>query len=167
MDLVIKALDTVDRPLLFRTLADLGLAPVVRPLAEAIHTTRYGDIPLIVALQLKGELDKGVWWAHSFSTMFNIALDYLCGRSLNSADRDSFLIDHVAYADDLVLIAYDEKTMHSKLQNLNNEIRKFGMEIEAKKTKCLIVGGNTSLPLSECKLPDGPKEQVNSFNYLA
>ena len=40
------------------------------------------------------------------------------------------------------------------------------MEISVKKTKCLIVGGNTNKPQSDFKLPDGPIEQVDSFNYL-
>ena len=60
-------------------------------------------------------------------------MDYLYRKSFNCADRDSSLIDHLAYADDLVLIAYDVKTMHSELQNLNNETRKLGMEIFSKR----------------------------------
>ena len=40
------------------------------------------------------------------------------------------------------------------------------MEISVEKTKCSIVGGNTSKPLAEFKLPDGPIKQVNSFKYL-
>ena len=160
---LVKAFDTVDRPLLFKTLADLGLAPVVRNLVEAIHTTPYGEI----TSKSRFAVERGVRQGCVVGPfLFNIAMDYLCRKSLNCADRGSCLIDHLAYADDLVLIAYDENTMHLKLQNLNNEIRKFGMEISVKKIKCLIVGGNTNKPQSDFKLPDGPIEQVHSFNYL-
>ena len=160
---LVKTFDTVDRPLLFKTLADLGLAPVVRNLVEAIHTTPHGEINsnsrFAVGRGVRQECVVG-------SFLFNIAMDYLCRKSLNCADRGSSLIDQLENADDLVLIAYDEKTMHLKLQNLNNEIRKFGMEISVKKIKCLIVSGNTNKPQSDFKLPDGPIEQTNSYNYL-
>ena len=160
---LVKAFDTVDRPLLFKTLADLGLAPVVRNLVEAIHTTLHGEI----TSNSRFAVERGVRQGSVVGPfLFNIAMDYLLRKSLNCADRDSSPIDHLAYADDLVLIAYDEKTMHLKLQSLNNEIRKFGMEISVKKIKCLIVSGNRNKPQSNFMLPDGPIKQINSFNYL-
>ena len=128
---LVKAFDSVDRPLLLKTLADLGLSPIVRNLIEAIHTTPYGEI----SSNSRFAVERGVRQGCVVGLfLFNIAMDYLYRKSLNSADRDSTLIDHLAYADDLVLIAYDEKTMHLKQQDLNDEIRKFGMEISVKKT---------------------------------
>ena len=109
----VKAFDTVDRPLLFKTLTDLGPAPVVRTLVEAIHTTTYGENSPNSHFAVERGVRQGCVLGRF---LFNIAMDYLC-RSLNRADRDYFLIGHLAYADDVVLIAYDEKTMHSKLQN--------------------------------------------------
>ena len=160
---LVKAFDTVDRPLLFKTLVDLGLAPVVRNLVEAIHTTPHGEI----TSKSRFAVERGVRQGCVVGPfLFNIAMDYFCRKSLNCADRGHLLIDHLAYADDLVLIAYYEKTMLLKLQNLNDQIRKFGMEISVKKIKCLIVSGNTNKPQSDFKLPDGPIEQFNSFNYL-
>ena len=116
IDLVI-AFDTVDRHLLFKTLAESGLAPVVRTLVEAIHTTPHGEISSNGSFAVERGVRQG---CVVVPFLFNIAMDYLCRRSLNCQDRGFFPIDHLAYADDLVLIAYEEGTMQPKLQNLNN-----------------------------------------------
>ena len=114
---LVNAFDTVDRPLLFKTLAESGLAPVVRTLVEAIHTTPHGEISPNGSFAVERGVRQG---CVVVPFLFNIAMDCLCRRSLNCQDRGFFPIDHLAYADDLVLIAYEEGTMHLKLQNLNN-----------------------------------------------
>ena len=94
----------------------------------------------------------------------NITTDYLWRRSVDCSDRGFQFTDNFGYADDPALVAYDEKTMHYKVQSLNNEIEEFRIEIPVKSKKCLIVGSTTNKPLFT--LPGGPIEQVNGFKYL-
>ena len=69
---LVKAFDTVDRPLLFKTLADLGLAPVVRNFVEAISTTPHGEINS----NSRFAVERGVRQVCVVvSFLFNIAMD--------------------------------------------------------------------------------------------
>jgi hypothetical protein len=82
------------------------------------------------------------------------------GRNKNIAD--------IRYVDDAVLVADRLERMQKMLDSLRETCNLYGMEINVKKTKVMIVGGRkeTKDKLHGIMLDGVPLEQVSRFKYL-
>src|SRR6267154_5867147 len=77
-------------------------------------------------------------------------------------------ITDLRYADDAVLVAGKRKKMQKVIDSLNKTCKAYGMEINAKKTKVVIMN-KTEKPkwMQRCIMLDKvPLEHVNRFKYL-
>ena len=77
-------------------------------------------------------------------------------------------ITNLRYADDAVLVADKRKKMQKMIDRLNKTCKAYGMEINVKKTKVMIING-TAKPkgMQKCiTLNKVPLEQVTRFKYL-
>src|SRR5688572_16921387 len=79
----------------------------------------------------------------------------------------NFLTD-LRYADDAVLVADKRKKLQKMIDKLNDTCKEYGMDINVKKTKVMVLGGDRVGNGSQaCLTLDGvPLEQVTRFKYL-
>ena len=89
-------------------------------------------------------------------------------RAINSVEGikiGGMNINNLRYADDTALLAESEQNLQNILNKVNEEGEKFGMRINVKKTKVMVV---TKSGMNKCNLYLGEKEieQVDSFVYL-
>ena len=75
-------------------------------------------------------------------------------------------INNIRYADDTVLLA----TSENKLQELMDQVvfhgKNYGMEINTKKTECIVITKSQSLPMCKIKIDGITLNQVEKFKYL-
>ena len=76
-------------------------------------------------------------------------------------------ITDLGYADDAVLVADKQKKIQKMVDSLNDTCISYGMEINVKKTKVMIMGIIEKNGVQRCILLSSvPLEQVTRFNYL-
>src|SRR3989441_3060460 len=95
--------------------------------------------------------------------MINEAMENMEGIKFNGVN-----ITDLRYADDAVLVADKRKKMQKMVDRLNKTCKAYGMEINVKKTKVMIMNG-TAKPkgMQRCiTLNNVPLEQVTRFKYL-
>ena len=69
------------------------------------------------------------------------------------------------YADDAVLVADKRKKMQKMLGRLSETCKEYGMEINVKKTKAMVMNGSGRIK-QHVKLNNVPLERVTRFKYL-
>src|SRR5688572_11833559 len=79
-----------------------------------------------------------------------------------------FNITDLRYADDAMLVADKRKKLQKMIDKLNDNCKEYGMDINVKKTKVMVLGGDRVGNGSQvCLTLDGvPLEQVTPFKYL-
>ena len=72
------------------------------------------------------------------------------------------------YIDDAVLITDKRKKLQKMVNRLNETCKEYGMEINVKKTKVMVLGGTDEQRKRHrgVRLGDAPLEQVTRFKYL-
>src|SRR2546425_12941823 len=78
-------------------------------------------------------------------------------------------VTDLRYADDAVLLADNRKNMQKMIDRLNETCKAYGMKINVKKTKVMIMNKKEKQKgMQSCiMLNNVPLEQVTRFNYLA
>jgi len=73
-------------------------------------------------------------------------------------------INNLRYADDIVLVATSKEALQQLMDRVNETSRKYGLEINTKKTKVMVVSRTREKISITCN--GGILEQVESFRYL-
>lgn len=99
--------------------------------------------------------------------LFNIYLEHImqkCMKQNRGVRVGGRRIECIRFADDMVLLAENERTMINMLKDLNKTCEEFGMRINKKKTKCMVISARrvgTTIRLGQEVI-----EQVSAFKYL-
>src|SRR5688572_12249138 len=82
---------------------------------------------------------------------------------------DGFNITDLRYADDVVLVADKKKKLQTKVDKLNDTYKEYGININVRKTKVMVMGGEGAENESQaCFTLNGVQlEQVVRFKYLS
>ena len=75
-------------------------------------------------------------------------------------------INNLRYADDTVLLAESEDQLKSILQKVNEKGKEFGMRMNAKKTKTMVISRNSPVPKVNLTIDNEVVNQVETFIYL-
>ena len=75
-------------------------------------------------------------------------------------------INNLRYADDTVLLAESETELQQILDTVKDESQKYGLLMNAKKTKSMVFSKKKDTPKIEIKIDGKTVEQVKSFQYL-
>jgi endonuclease V-like protein UPF0215 family len=80
-----------------------------------------------------------------------------------------FNITDLRYADDAVWVADKKKKLQKMIDKLNDTCKEYGMDINVKKTKVMVMGGDRVENGSQaCLILDGVQlEQVTRYKYLS
>jgi NADPH:quinone reductase-like Zn-dependent oxidoreductase len=73
-------------------------------------------------------------------------------------------INNLRYADDIVLVATSKEALQQLMDRVNETSKKYGLEMNIKKTKVMVVSRNREKIVITCN--GGILEQVESFRYL-
>jgi len=75
-------------------------------------------------------------------------------------------INNLRYADDTVLIADSEKQLQKILSVVSKESKKRGLDLNAKKTECMVVSKKEQIPACNINCEGEKIKQVDKFKYL-
>ena len=115
------------------------------------------------------KIRQGVRQGYIFSPiLFNLYSEFMISEALEDVKGILFNgvnITNFRYADDAVLAAYSKKKLQVMLDKLNMTCNKYGMAINVKKTKVMVVSKNGK---KKCNVTLDKKilEQVSRYKYL-
>ena len=75
-------------------------------------------------------------------------------------------INNLRYADDTVLVADSEEKLHTILTTVTEESEKLGLQLNAKKTECMVISKKAVIPKCNIACKGDKIKQVNTFKYL-
>ena len=75
-------------------------------------------------------------------------------------------VNNLRYADDTALLTGNEKELSELTSKLYEGRKQFGMKIDIKKTKAMVVGKKPNLPKINAAIDGQHIEQVTSYMYL-
>ncbi|KAJ4434231.1 hypothetical protein ANN_22779 [Periplaneta americana] len=92
----------------------------------------------------ESEIGRGLQQGcHLSPTLFSIYLEALvknCFRNMEGMVPEGRRIKCIRVADDMALLAEEETILRDMLQELNDSCEQYGMAINAKKTKTMVIG---------------------------
>ena len=170
-----KAFDLVCRQALLYKLACYGVTGGFFHLLKDMYTnSSSGHIKLNGKISNKFSIHKGTEQGHPlspelFKVYFKDLSDLLNAASTNSPTLSGVPVSHLAWADDLVLLALDRGSLDRLIIIIEDYCNKWGLEINVNKTKFMILNyrcsnrGNHESP--PC-INGVVLEQVFSYCYL-
>ena len=75
-------------------------------------------------------------------------------------------VNNLRYADDTVLIAKNQEKLQALVTQLDCVSKKFGMQINIKKTEVMVVSKNAVAPVCKILVDGSTLNQVEHFKYL-
>ena len=112
-------------------------------------------------------LQRGVRQGDALSaTLFNIALQAVLEEIVPKGTIVDKTRQICAYADDIVIIARNEKTLGEVLREIKEKSKIIGLEINEKKTKYMLVSRSESSSNDNFAVADMELERVKTFIYL-
>src|SRR3989442_1660151 len=116
-------------------------------------------------------VERGVRQGCVISPMlFNLYSEFMIQEAMEGVEGIGFggvNITNLRYADDAVLVAEKRRKMQKMIDRLNTTCKAYGMEINVKKTKVMIMNGTAKTEGDEVVYSVGrPLEQVSRFKYL-
>ena len=112
-------------------------------------------------------------WKRGAARMSSIAytLQHLLGRfneklfpEYGGVNIGGRIIKCIRFADDMALLAEDERMLKNLLMELNERCQDYGMKINISKTKAMVIRRKTKT--IDMRIKDESVEQVDSFKYL-
>ena len=101
--------------------------------------------------------------------LFNLYSEVIL-RALDDVDEgfvvNGVRINNIRYADDTVLLATSQEGLQQLFNTLAEESKRYGLSINAKKTKSMVISKMTPPPTCVLNQDTTTIEQVASFNYL-
>src|SRR5213082_3284109 len=103
--------------------------------------------------------------------LFNLYSEFMINEAMDTVEGIVFNgvnITNLRYADDAVLITDKRKKLQKMVNRLNETCKEYGMEINVKKTKVMVLGGTDEQRKRHraVRLGEAPLEQVTRFKYL-
>ncbi|MGP1955921.1 MAG: reverse transcriptase domain-containing protein, partial [Arsenophonus sp. NC-PY1-MAG3] len=73
-------------------------------------------------------------------TLFNMYIEEIIAECMDGSR--GICIGGGRFADDMVILGESKEEISNMLEDLNNKCEKYGMRINKKKTKCMVIGRN-------------------------
>ena len=165
-----KAFDSVCREALFFKIAKLGIKGKIFNTLLHMYSNSTGQIKLAGRVSNRFDINKGTEQGHPLSPdLFKVYIKDLSDGfdSPNCPKLMDQIISHLLWADDLILLALDTKTLQRQLDCLNEFCKDWGVEINVSKTKLLIFHRDmlSHLP-TNLHIGGNTLEHVDSYCYL-
>ncbi|GFS00723.1 retrovirus-related Pol polyprotein LINE-1 [Elysia marginata] len=140
-----KAFDRVNHEKLMKVLAKAGIPSHERRLVCEVYWKQSTKVKLTSGTTEDIMIQRGVRQECILSpSLFNLYSEYLLQEAIS--DESGILINgvninNIRYADDTVILAESENQLQTMLDRIVEKCKEYGMEINAKKTKTMHIGG--------------------------
>ena len=167
-----KAFDLVCRQALLFKLACYGVNGGYFNIIKDMYSSSRGFIKLEGKLSQAFNILKGTEQGHPlspelFKAYFKELSDLLNNLSVNCPSLSGISVSHLAWADDLVILALDTESLQTQLNTIEQYCKQWGLEINVSKTKFMVMNGTVPpKPNWRPTLNDTPIELVTSYCYL-
>ena len=167
-----KAFDRVKHDKLVEVMEKAGVPEMERRLIINLYWRQHA------AVKWDGEISKGVRVERGVRQgcvisplLFNLYSEFTIKEAMKNVKGIKFNTTNMTdlrYADDAVLVADKRKKMQIMIDRLSRVCKEYGMEINVKKTKVMVVSRMEEMTgMQRSILLDGvPLEQVKHFKYL-
>ena len=143
-----KAFDNVNRIYLLEKIQSLKIEGKFFEVLSSMYNKSKAKLKISEHLSNSFRTEKGTEQGHPMSPdLFKIFIKDLSaelGTDGSYPSLDGLLINHLLWADDLVLLALDEHSLQKNLDELHKFCDTWDLEINAKKTKIINFGRKTS-----------------------
>lgn len=165
-----KAFDRVRHDLLMDSLRSAGLDERDVNLLRDLYWNQSARIKVGEATSKQIDIRRGVRQGCVLSPMlFNLYSEHIFGMALadtsDGVKVNGVNINSIRYADDTVVIADSDLGLQRLLNNVHRACEDFGMKINIKKTKVMVIKKSKNVPIP-IHLDGEVLEQVNRFQYL-
>lgn len=160
-----KAFDSVELNAVLQALAEEGIDEHYIQLIKELNTGCSTDITLFTS-PVRIPIEKGVRQGDPLSPKLFTACLEMVFRKMNWRDGvniDGEKLNHLRFADDVVLIAKNSRDLNEMLQELNAKGKEVGLKINAEKSKIMQTAG---LPKANILIDGVVLEEVDSYVYL-
>ena len=150
-----KAFDSIDRNYLWSALRYFEVPDHLTQIVQSIHDTPIGRLRNTM---LSFRVERGVRQGCVLGpTLFTIAFHYLCRDII-----DEKCLNHIAYADDVVLVTKSTEEAQNLLEKMQLRLSEACMQMSDSKTKAMFINTKPTA----IKVNDREIEPVTSFCYL-
>ena len=166
-----KAFDDVDRKLLICKLVECKIVGPILDLIKQLYSNTTNYVRLNGRFSDGFSSENGVMQGNNLSpTLFSVFINGLLQELSGSAvgiKLGSMLINHLAYADDIVLLAENESDLQQLLDVAENWCKKWRIKVNISKSKTIHFR-NKNQQCGEFRHQFGGEllEQVKSYKYL-
>jgi len=165
-----KAFDRVQHKQLLRLLKQIGLDQKDQRIIYNLYRLQKAAIKVPDGLTNWTEVNRGVRQGCVMSPdFFNLYNENILRRLEDVKEGvlvNGMVINNIRYADDTALIANSEEGLQKLVNIVTEASLEEGLEINCKKTFCMVVCKSQQTPKCNVKCNNAPIEQVDSFNYL-
>ena len=166
-----KAFDSVWHEGLFQKLENIGLHGKILQFVKAIYKSTKCAVKYDDKLTQFFHVTKGVRQGCPLSPLlFNLYVNDLIKQidisSKSSISLNEVNINTLMYADDLVVLAHSETELQEKMNILSTFCNEWKLEINTKKTKCMVFNRGNSLCKSNILVNGNVIDNVKQFKYL-
>ena len=165
-----KAFDRVEWSKLMEIMKDIGIGWKERRLIQNLYENQKVVIQTQVGDSNPCRISRGVRQGCPLSSLlFNIYVDRIVKEALEESNLGIRVggnhVPTLRYADDTVLIEKDEVGLQSLIEKVDRVGQKYGMRINAGKTKVMRIARKNNKPL-QIQVGDRVLEEVKEFKYL-
>ena len=169
-----KAFDLVCRQALLYKLASYQVNGNFFNVIRDMYSSSSGNIKLNGKISAAFDIKKGTEQGHPLSPeLFKVYFKELSDL-LNDADTvnpilSDLRITHLAWADDVVILAMDRASLDRQLRIIEEYCRKWGLQINVSKTKFMVMNGRMSVnqdPESGPQINGEALHRVTNYSYL-
>src|SRR5207247_520212 len=155
-----KAFDRVRHDKLAEVMVKAGIPDLERRLIINLYWRQHAAVRWDGEVSREVGVERGVRQGCVISPMlFNLYSEFMIQEAMEGVEGIRFggvNITNLKYADDAVLVAEKRRKMQKMIDRLNTTCKAYGMEINVKKTKVMIMNG-TAKPkgMQQCIVLDG------------
>jgi len=167
-----KAFDRVKHDKLQEIMEKAGIPELERRLIINLYWRQCASVRWNGDISRDVNVERGIRQGCVISPLlFNLYSEFMIREAMEDVEGIAFNcinITDLRYADDAVLLADKRKKMQKMIDKLNDTCKEYGMEINVKKTKVMIINNTkTSVGTQHVIMLNGvPLEQVTRFKYL-
>lgn len=164
-----KAFDRVKHDKLLEVMEKAGIPELERRLIINLYWHQKAAVRWDNESSKYVDIEKGVRQGCIISPiLFNLYSEYMIAEAMEDESGIKFngnYISNLRYADDAALVSESKKKLQKMLDKLNSSCLDYGMAINVKKTKVMVISKASKVKCS-ITLNNMALEQVNRYKYL-
>ena len=164
-----KAFDRVNHDKLVEVMEKAGIPELERRLIINLYWNQKAAVRWDSDITRNVNINRGVRQGCILSPiLFNLYSEFMISEALEEEEGvklNGVNINNLRYADDAALVAYSKTNLQNMLDKLKETGKKYGMSINVKKTKVMVVSKAGKIQC-QITLDNNVLEQVSQYKYL-